>query len=184
MVNGLESAALLDQFVNRAVSLGAVVEKVADLKSASEFISNFCAQNGIKKVAASPGAQALFGKTISFFNPAAFRDWDQAQAGVMVAEFGIAETGTLVHLHSGDPEKLAGILPEICLTVIDGKKIVAESEAIAEVISGHLGGLANPGPQATFITGPSRTADIECQLSLGVHGPARLIILIIDEAQP
>lgn len=181
-MNGPESGALLDQFIGRAVSLGAVVEKVPDLKSASSFIADFCAQKEIKKIVGSPGALAWFGKNISFFNPAQVKDYDQAQAGVVVADYGIAETGTLVHLLSSDSEKLAGVLPRICLAVLESIKIVAKPEAIADVITAHLSRAAQPGPQVAFVSGPSRTADIECQLSLGVHGPASLIILIVDEA--
>jgi L-lactate dehydrogenase complex protein LldG len=184
MVNEPEKTELIHQFINRAELLGAVVEKVADLKAASGFISNFCAQNGIKTIVGSPGAKALFEKTIPFFNPAAARDWDRAQAGVVVADFGIAETGTLVHILSSDEEKLAGVLPKICLAVLDGGTIVATPEAIAEVISGHLVRSDKPGPQVAFVSGPSRTADIECQLSLGVHGPASLVILVVLGARP
>jgi len=182
-VNGPDGQELLEQFVGRAVSLGAVVEKVSDLNSASDFVSNFCKKNEINKIVASPGAQAVLGKNISFFNPAQVKDFDQAQAGVVVADYGIAETGTLVHLLNSDSEKLAGILPRVCLAVVESKKIVAAPEAIADVISGHLSRAGKPGPQVAFVSGPSRTADIECQLSLGVHGPANLIILIVDGAQ-
>ena len=178
-----DSQELLEQFVSRAVSLGAAVEKVPDLKAAASFISDFCNQNKINKIIASPGAQALLGKDISFCNPSAVKDWDSAQAGVVLADYGIAETGTLVHLLNSDSEKLAGILPRVCLAVVESKKIVAAPEAIADVISGHLSRAGKPGPQVAFVSGPSRTADIECQLSLGVHGPANLIILIVDGAQ-
>jgi L-lactate dehydrogenase complex protein LldG len=184
MVDGPEIAALVNLFIDRAVALGAVVEKVPDLNRASTFIANYCTQKDIQKIVASPGAQSLFGKNISFFSPPQTKDYDHAQAGVVVADHGIAETGTLVHLLNNDTEKLPGVLPRICLAVIESKKIVATSEAVADAISGHLSRAAKPGPQVAFISGPSRTADIECQLSLGVHGPASLIIIIVNGARP
>jgi L-lactate utilization protein LutC len=103
-----------------------------------------------------------------------------AQAGVVRADFGAAETGTLVRLDSEDEEKLLWTLPPLCVCLLERRAIVPDLLALAGVISDHLGRTSRPGPQVSFITGPSRTADIECELAIGVQGPARLVIGLIE----
>ena len=178
------NALLIQQFIDRAVSLGAVVERCNGLESAKKFIAAFCQDKTINTIAATAQAQAMLGNggKIKFSATKTIKDFDCAELGIVDADYGIAETGTLVSLQNNDFEKLAGILPKICLALVQGKRIVESAEAIAPVINEHLSGNTKPAPQVSFVSGPSRTADIECQLCIGVHGPASLIILLIDEA--
>lgn len=138
---------LVRKFTDRAQSLGAQVHRFSDFLSAKKFVEEFPRQKVSQEV------------------------------GLMTAQFGIAETGTLVQFYQEDQDKLSGILPEICLALLATSKIVETADELCEIISSHL----SQGKQVGFISGPSRTADIECQLQIGVHGPAELIILLVEQ---
>ncbi len=96
------------------------------------------------------------------------------QAGLTGALAGAAETGTLA-LPGGPGRMLsASLLPQVHLAVLDERAIHA---TLAEVLA--LPGLQEPAA-AALVTGPSRTADIEMALTIGVHGPKELIVFIFS----
>ncbi|MCR4408756.1 MAG: LUD domain-containing protein [Candidatus Saccharicenans sp.] len=110
----------------------------------------------------------------------------ELQAALVEADFAVAETGTLVHLDATPRDLWRWTLPENCLAFLDRGKIAANMEELLEAFNTYLssggkegeGSLANEVKQISFVTGPSRTADIEGQLELGVHGPLCLLIFI------
>jgi L-lactate dehydrogenase complex protein LldG len=97
-------------------------------------------------------------------------------AGLSGANFAIAATGTVVLESSAEPTRLATTLPARHFVLLDPGKIVPDSRAAVPV----LRQLHERLPQAfvAYITGPSRTADIERVLTIGVHGPKELHILL------
>lgn len=94
---------------------------------------------------------------------------------------GIAETGTLM-LHSGPagPTSL-NFLPETHVVVLPAARVVASYEDGWDLIRARFGAGTMPRT-VNFITGPSRTADIEQTIQLGAHGPRRLHIILVDGA--
>ncbi len=96
-----------------------------------------------------------------------------AHAGLTGAQAAIAETGTLVLDSTAERHRLVSLLPPLHVAVLDAGAIVATiGEALAR--------FGNPPPAAlTFITGPSRTADIELELVVGVHGPKALEVILV-----
>ncbi|MDD4732444.1 MAG: lactate utilization protein [Desulfovibrio sp.] len=97
--------------------------------------------------------------------------------GFTVCQGGIAETGTLM-LESNDEEvRLATMVAEHHVAVLPKSLIKADSYDLEQELGERLGN----GPSYTaLITGPSRTADIERVLALGVHGPLELHILLLE----
>ena len=95
------------------------------------------------------------------------------QAGLTGALGGIAETGTLV-IHSGPGRpQTASLLPEIHFAVLHADSIMPDlPHALA---SDELRNASN----AVLVSGPSRTADIEMTLTIGVHGPRQLHVICI-----
>ncbi len=102
----------------------------------------------------------------------------RADSGVTGANFALADTGTVVLDSTDEPLRLASTLPLRHFVILDPRKILADSMAAVGVL-GQLQKHPDPGFTA-FITGPSRTADIERVLTIGVHGPAQLHILLLQ----
>ncbi|MHA1107943.1 MAG: LutC/YkgG family protein [Alphaproteobacteria bacterium] len=100
--------------------------------------------------------------------------------GVTPALAGIAETGTLL-VHSGLrlPNSLH-FLPETHIAILRTADIVGGYEQAWEKLRAAVPDEDWPPRTATLITGPSRTSDIEKTLQIGVHGPRRLQIVLID----
>lgn len=97
--------------------------------------------------------------------------------GITMAQAAIAETGTLVLESEKERHRVVSLLPpvhvaivrseDICLTIGDAlKQLHGREEEMSRAI--------------TFITGPSRTADIELTLTVGVHGPKELYVIVLD----
>jgi len=89
----------------------------------------------------------------------------------------IAETGTLMLLSGPETYSSAALLPETHIALLPVSRIVGSMEeafALAKQERGEL-------PRATnFISGPSRTGDIEQTIVLGAHGPYRVHVILID----
>ncbi|MGE5576496.1 MAG: LutC/YkgG family protein [Syntrophothermus sp.] len=101
----------------------------------------------------------------------------RADSGVVEFDLGIAETGTLVHDATDLKARLASMLPLTCLAVLPVERLVVN---MVEALAFYTNRGSWPGYLA-FVTGPSRTADIERSLTIGVHGPERLLIALVDQ---
>ncbi len=98
-----------------------------------------------------------------------------ADAGITSVDFGVAETGTLALLAAPGQGRAVSLLPPIHVAVLNAGDIVYELAALFEKVKAQ-GTL----PSAlTFVTGPSRTGDIEQTLTVGVHGPGELHLIVI-----
>ncbi len=96
------------------------------------------------------------------------------KAGITSATTAIAETGTLL-ITSGTGQPLsASLLPETHVAVIRAGQIVWSLEDALQIKE------AREASAAVLITGPSRTADIEMSLTIGMHGPRQLIVYIVE----
>ncbi len=95
--------------------------------------------------------------------------------GVTGAFYAIAETGTLMLLSGADTPATTSLLPETHVAVLDPKRIVATMEDAWDVMRMECG---QPPRAVNFISGPSRTADIEQTVTLGAHGPYRVLIIL------
>jgi L-lactate dehydrogenase complex protein LldG len=101
-------------------------------------------------------------------------------AGVTTAQLGIAETGTLVLESSREKNRLLSLVPPIHIALLAAGDICDSlSDVIGRLHATHV----SPdlvSHAVTFITGPSRTSDIELTLTIGVHGPRTLHIIILE----
>jgi len=96
--------------------------------------------------------------------------------GVTGAFAGIAETGTLMVVSGPDTPASTSLLPETHVAVLGADRIVAHMEEAWDLAREAFGQL----PRAlNFISGPSRTGDIEQKLVLGAHGPYRVHVVIV-----
>jgi L-lactate dehydrogenase complex protein LldG len=98
--------------------------------------------------------------------------------GFTIADWGIAETGTLVMDSTSEDLRLATMISEVHVAVLPVGRIRETSYDLEEELRDRFGTAPN---YYAFITGASRTADIERVLALGVHGPLELHILVLEE---
>lgn len=96
--------------------------------------------------------------------------------GVTLVDFGIAETGTLVLNSDSEATRLATMLCEIHVAVLEKTRIREIAIEMADELKEMV---KRPSSYTAFITGASRTADIERVLAIGVHGPLALHIILI-----
>ena len=103
---------------------------------------------------------------------------DEADVGVTGIDFAIAQSGTLVEISTNDAVRLVSGLPPTYIGVLHAADIVNRFDEgparIREIVKQHDENLV-----ISFISGPSRTGDIELKLTLGVHGPGEAHAVII-----
>ncbi len=94
------------------------------------------------------------------------------------ASAGIAASGTLLLQSAPDRPRCVSLLPRVHIALLREVDICTHlGEAMAGVS-------ADPASMTLFVTGPSRTSDIENDLSIGVHGPEAVIVLLLSEKSP
>jgi L-lactate dehydrogenase complex protein LldG len=94
--------------------------------------------------------------------------------GITIADFLLADTGTLGLTSSAQKPKAVSLLPLVHLAIITSSNWrTSLSEALVEF---------KHSPHLTLISGPSRTSDIELILTLGVHGPKHLVVWYLEES--
>lgn len=109
-------------------------------------------------------------------------DLFECDVGVTTAQWAIAETGTLVLESARERSRLASLLPVVHIALLTEDRIRDSlGDVLAELQHGE-----DPASLAsraiTFITGPSRTSDIELTLTVGVHGPQQLHVIVLAGA--
>jgi L-lactate dehydrogenase complex protein LldG len=94
------------------------------------------------------------------------------EVGVSRAAFGLADTGSVVLAASPDEPRARSLLPPVHVTVLEAGRILPGLAELFAELDGEL-------PSAlAIVTGPSRSADIEQKLVIGVHGPGEVHITI------
>ncbi|MDT5271465.1 MAG: L-lactate dehydrogenase complex protein LldG [Acidobacteriota bacterium] len=99
--------------------------------------------------------------------------------GVTGAQWGVAETGTLILESDAERHRLASLVPTAHVAIIEAWNVRQTLGEVLQAISDR--GEGRLSRAITFITGPSRTSDIELTLAIGVHGPAELYVVVIED---
>jgi len=177
---------MYEQFKVKAEGVGAEVHRYRSRGEALDFIRTFMQQEGPADV---PQAFAVWapGPFLTGIDTARLEgeipglDFDvsretaaAADIGISEMDWAVADTGSLVADQTAVEQRLASTLPPLHLALIRTDRILPDKGALFSRI--------NPANSRyiAFITGPSRTADIERVLTIGVHGPKRLVIVCID----
>lgn len=166
---------LVARFAERAAASAATVERVAALGEVPAAVARYLEAHGL------PPSGCVWPRLAGL-------DWagaglalearaarDQDAVGVTGVFCALAETGTLMLCSAPDAPASVSLLPETHVAVVPAERIVAFMEDGWDLARAELGGL----PRAVnFISGPSRTADIEQTIVLGAHGPYRVHVVI------
>jgi L-lactate dehydrogenase complex protein LldG len=109
---------------------------------------------------------------------------ERADIGITEADYAIADSGTLVLFSNPKKPRLVSLITPIHIAILDPKNVVPNIFDLFQLITQESDEELHPKDIVsciTFITGPSRTADIELNLTLGVHGPKELHVLIYNK---
>jgi L-lactate dehydrogenase complex protein LldG len=131
------------------------------------------------------GEDAFLAKLDWSREPALERQQGQAEAGDEVglshATVAVAETGTLVLASGGENPVTLNFLPETHIVVLTAKDIVGPYETAFDRIRDTYGRGTMPRT-LNLISGPSRTGDIGGKLVMGAHGPRRMCVIVVENA--
>ena len=163
-------SARVEAFTSRLESVGGHVHRCADEASASAQLRAIVGEAAYA-VSDSPLAVRV-GPSAALGPDASRAELLECPLGLTGAQVAIAETGTLVLASAKERHRLISLVPPIHVAVIETRQIVATLGDALDAVKGD--------PAVTFITGPSRTADIELTLVVGVHGPKEVHVLLID----
>jgi L-lactate dehydrogenase complex protein LldG len=105
-----------------------------------------------------------------------------AQVGVTGADLVLAETGTLILLSGSGRPRSTSLLPDVHVAVFGRDRLLETLEQVGIVLEALHADADDPrsGAMINFITGPSRTADIELTLTRGVHGPKEVHAVFVE----
>ena len=178
---------LVARFLQRASDMESTVETLADRRAIPGAVARYIDALQLPEMLAAQKSKSGVCWT-------EFGDLDWAGAGLSVAVrptvgddrlgitgtfCAIAETGTLVMLSSADTPTATTLLPDTHIAVVRAERVVSGMEEAIALIRRERGQL----PRAVnFISGPSRTGDIEQTIVLGAHGPYRVHILLVRDA--
>lgn len=172
------------QFAEQARRFGATVEAVKDLQGLCPAVTGYLDGIAAEPVVLAPDLPSSYAGALSNLERVipADQQADWGTDGVTIigsCAAGVAETGTVMITsgHNADPR--LHYLAETQIIVLPVSRIVGTYEHAWMLWQQEAGGVL---PRlVSFITGPSRTADIEQTIERGAHGPRRLHILLVGE---
>lgn len=189
MNTALQSSPLLDQFKLRLEAVGGCFAHVSGKQEALAFVLDLLRQEGVTD---SPENAAVWadGSLLTAENKERMaaevpgirfdvtrEQAAQAKAGISQMEWGLANTGTLVQAADAVDARLVSSLPMLHIALVPSRGILPDLPSVLEKVH------PEKAAYLAFITGPSRTSDIERVLTIGVHGPERLTVILVDELE-
>ena len=181
--DGAGAPDLARAFEIQATRMGATAQRMTR-SEIGQYLAQLLRDEGCKTVALAVEvarwasiAQALDRAQLVIVPTRDLRPTQRADAGVSIARLGVAETGSVL-LHSSSEDRRV----ELC---VDVHVVLLDSAALAPTLDSAFAVLrdiaTHPPAYASLVTGPSRSADIERQITIGVHGPRALHVLLLED---
>jgi len=183
---------LIAEFIARLAEEAVAVHRVKDFPEVLDRLTVIALEEGLKKIMTSTDDVisrldlAGWGKKndIQVMTPRDFPDrysyrdavFDQAQAGITGADFAVAESATIGLIHNKDQARLVSLAPILHIAIVPVDRIVPLYEQVIEKVFARKGEYPS---QFVFITGPSMTGDIQGVLFKGMHGPRKVIVILV-----
>ena len=176
----IDTADLKQMFVDYAAKVDVTVDRVASLDDVPDKVADYLAQENLPaelRVAPDPALDTVPWDKRPTLTVSKGASDGTHEVGLTAAFAGIAETGTLM-MNSGPAHPTTlNFLPDTHLVVLHASQIVGSYEDAWDRLRA---GEAMPRT-VNFITGPSRTGDIEQTIFLGAHGPRRMHIVMVED---
>lgn len=172
-----DSEAELSAFFGEVEKLGGKTRRITELTNLRGALQELVAAEEVKKATVWPTAEmkawgvedALKSFGVEVVSPyASNREVAECELGVTGADFALPETGTLGLRSAIEQPRTVSLLPRVHLSLIKTACLRADLHHVFEE--------AKQDDYFVFITGPSRTADIELTVTVGVHGPKTLYV--------
>jgi L-lactate dehydrogenase complex protein LldG len=173
-----EKSALAGRFVEKSLVQSSTVGRVTSLAEAPAAVVRYLEGHKLPlRAAVWPTLATLDWQGAGIEAPARGAE-DADLVGVTGCFCAVAETGTLMLCSSPDTPATNSLLPETHIALVPVSRIVPGMEEAWALARNELGRL----PRAVnFVSGPSRTGDIEQTIVLGAHGPYRVHLILIEE---
>lgn len=174
---------LIERFTESVVSVGAQLVRLDDQTSLATALADICTSEGVHSAVVSrdPECEGVGGLLTSHGVDVRAPDSPAISAavdlGVTGAAYGIALTGSLVVAADRAGCRTASLLPPVHVAIVRvGRLLATPDELLRHLPRRFPNGMPS---NLVLITGPSRSADIELQLTLGVHGPRSLWVVLV-----
>jgi L-lactate dehydrogenase complex protein LldG len=183
---------MIAEFTARLAEEAVGVHRVKDFQEALDRLTVVASEEGLKKVMTSTDDVIsrldlpAWGKKndIQVMTPREFPDrysyrdavFDQAQAGITGADFAVAESATIGLIHNKDQARLISLAPILHIAIVPVDRVVPVYEQVIQKVFAKRGEYPS---QFVFITGPSMTGDIQGVLFKGMHGPRKVIVILV-----
>ena len=167
----------VERFKLKAENLASTVVRVADTADVPAAVAAYLVQGALGNEAVVTPELAGLAWAESTLSVRAGGAVDADQVGISGCFCAVAETGTLMLLSGVNTPATVSLLPETHIAVVSTSRIVATMEDAFALLRAECGTV----PRAiNFISGPSRTGDIEQTIVLGAHGPCRVHIVLVE----
>jgi len=181
------AAADLALFTHRAAVLGVSVRRVATSTEAARVIAESEREAGAERsliasdlTGAAPNlVSALNQAQTVWVHPGDPDTTNDQPFGVSLAQMAVAETASVLLAEATLEDRGIGLLVATQLVVCPFEALVPSLDEAGPALRALA--LRPGGAYATIVTGPSRTADIERVLTVGVQGPGKLAVLFVDD---
>ena len=176
-VRPLVEGDLVARFAEKVELVASTFAPVPGVEGISRAVADYLEEHGLDKEIVVTTDPLLERVRWSNEFAVARRAADPAdRVSVTGAYAGIAETGTVVFVSDRTTPTTLNFLPETHVAVLARDRLVAHLEDVWATLRIER---AAPPRTVNFITGPSRTGDIELQLEIGAHGPRRLHVILV-----
>ncbi len=186
---------LIKQFETELTRIGGHFHSATSIESAFDYIEQVASVCGARTIVAGEGPlidgvdlhRTLGEKGIELLTETAEAEFTRRSAvahiGLSGVDYALADTGTLVLLARKGQARSISLLPPVHIAVVKAEQVLSGLTDLFPLLRGAAEAEGRDLSSAiTFITGPSRTADIELTLVVGVHGPQQLHVVLLDSS--
>ncbi|HXX12380.1 MAG TPA: lactate utilization protein C [Burkholderiales bacterium] len=167
---------LVPRFRERCFSSSSTVDEIARLDQVPHAVARYLAGNALPSACVCWPELAPLEWTAAGLQVEARPATGDDSTGISGVFCAIAETGTLMLLSGAENYATTSLLPDTHIAVVPATRIVRSMEDAWDLLRSERGALPR---QVTFVSGPSRTGDIEMTLVLGIHGPYRVHVIVV-----